>query len=141
MLKNAARTIAASLEMGGRVLVCGNGGSASQASHFAAELVGRGRDCLALNDPAILTALANDYGYERVFALQVEAYGAAGDVLIAISTSGTSENVLQAVATAKDMGLHVICLGPSDEDETTAEIQEAHLFILHLLDELIEAQR
>lgn len=100
---------------GGKVLLCGNGGSASDASHFAGELVGRFRRergamaAIALTmDTAVITAIANDYGYENVFSRQVEALGREGDILVAISTSGTSRNVLKAAETARRSGLHVI---------------------------------
>ncbi len=100
---------------GGKVLICGNGGSAADASHFAAELVGRfrrerrGLPAVALaSDPAVITALGNDYGFESIFQRQVEALGRPGDILIALSTSGTSENVLRAAKRAGEMGLSVI---------------------------------
>ncbi|MCK5786804.1 MAG: SIS domain-containing protein [Candidatus Sabulitectum sp.] len=99
----------------GKVLLCGNGGSASDASHFAGELIGRfrrDREALAAValtvDPAVVTAVANDYGYENIFSRQVEALGREGDILIAISTSGESPNVLKAAETARKAGLRVI---------------------------------
>lgn len=142
------------LEQEHKILICGNGGSAAQASHFAAELVVRYREdraalpCIALNDPAILTAAGNDLGYEQVFARQVMAYGAEGDVLIAISTSGKSENVLQAIYAAELMDMHTVVLTGAREPAThdgaikhchvlnhqahiTAEIQEMHMRTLH----------
>jgi len=149
------------LQMGGRVLVCGNGGSAADAQHFAAELVGRfvhdGRAALpviALSaDSAILTAWANDYSFDEVFSRQVEAYGKAGDVLLAISTSGNSVNVLRAVNTAQQKGMEIIVLSGGTggrlanrfiganllvPSTITARIQEAHIFLLHMLSELVE---
>ena len=103
------------LSSGGKILLCGNGGSASDASHFAGELVGRFRTertamaAVALTtEMAVITALANDYGYERVFSRQVEAIGRKGDILVAISTSGTSSNVVSAAETAKQRGLSVV---------------------------------
>ncbi len=100
---------------GGKVLICGNGGSAADASHFAGELVGRfraerrGLPAVALaSDPAVITALGNDYGFHRIFERQVEALGRPGDILIALSTSGTSENVVRAAIKAREMGLLVL---------------------------------
>lgn len=151
----AAGLIASQLKQGAKLLVCGNGGSAAQASHFAAELVSRwgdpkaapGLPAIALTaDQAFLTAWANDHGYVEIFARQVQVLGQGGDVLLAISTSGESPNVLQAVHAARQMGMHIIGLGgvggslqamvdlylmaPS---KSTPHIQEAHLPILHLL--------
>jgi D-sedoheptulose 7-phosphate isomerase len=128
------------LKRGNKILICGNGGSAAQAQHFAAELVVRYKKnrkalpCIALTaDSAILTACANDFGYETVFARQVEAYGNPGDVLIAISTSGKSANVLAAIDAAKKIGMEVIDMNwiLKVPDGFTAAKQEAHLNILH----------
>ncbi len=151
----------ASLQHNGRLLVCGNGGSAADAQHFAAELVGRferERDAypaIALStDTSIITALANDYGIERIFSRQVEALGRPGDVLIAISTSGNSPNVLQAAASARKTGMKTIAmtgqggghLGPMADvllavpSTRTARIQEIHEIFLHGLAELLEIQ-
>ena len=109
------RELSRCFKNGGKVLLCGNGGSASDASHFAGELVGRfrrDREALAAValtvDPAVVTAVANDYGYENVFSRQVEALGREGDVLIAISTSGESPNILKAAETAGKAGLRVL---------------------------------
>lgn len=150
-----------SLRAGGRLLFAGNGGSAADAQHWAGELVSRfyydrpGLAAIALTtDTSILTAIGNDYGYDYVFARQVEALGCGGDVLLAISTSGRSKNILRAAAAARTGGLRVIgftgagggdlaaacdiCFRvPSDE---TPRIQEGHEFIGHLLCALIEAQ-
>jgi D-sedoheptulose 7-phosphate isomerase len=147
------------LRAGGKILLCGNGGSASDSQHIAAELVGRfvadrtPLPAIALStDTSALTAIANDYGYREVFARQVQALGRAGDCLIGISTSGNSDNVLAAVRTAKALGIRTIGLTgrgggalaqeceialvvPSD---VTARIQEAHIFIGHILCEQIE---
>jgi D-sedoheptulose 7-phosphate isomerase len=159
----AAHVLAAALKGGGKVLICGNGGSAADAQHLAAELVGtltRDRPrpsipAIALTtDSSILTAVANDYGVERMFARQVEALGSPGDALIAISTSGASENVLAAVEEARGRGLAVVALTgtfggklapmadvaievPSD---VTAHIQEAHLAVEQLLALLLERE-
>lgn len=139
---------------GKKVLLCGNGGSAAMASHLGAELVGRfhverrAYPAIALVDPSCLTAIGNDYGYDRTLARQVEAFGVTGDVLIAMSTSGKSRNVLAAILLAKHRGLGTIGLSGSlgmncDVDlcvpsSSTARIQEAHLLIGHLLIEGIE---
>lgn len=140
-----------------KVLLCGNGGSACDAQHLAAELVGRfyldrrAYPAIALGaDPAILTALGNDYGFEKVFARQVQAYGEAGDVLIALSTSGKSKNVLEAIVQAKRQGLRTLGISGTrtlgcDVDiaipsANTARIQEVTILIGHLLIEGIEAR-
>ncbi|MGB9499113.1 MAG: D-sedoheptulose 7-phosphate isomerase [Dissulfuribacterales bacterium] len=144
-----------------KLLVCGNGGSAADAQHFAAELVGRyekerkGWPALALStDTSVITAIANDYGFEQIFARQVQALGHQGDVLIAISTSGNSPNVLHAASTAKQLGMKVIAITgegggqlraladvlfavPSNH---TARIQEIHEICLHALAETIETE-
>ena len=151
--------LAALLLAGRKILVCGNGGSASDAQHFAAELVGRfehTRDAwpaIALTaNTSILTAIANDYDFHDVFARQVQGLGRAGDALVAISTSGDSENVLRAVQTAKERGLRTIGLSgraggklkPMVEmpiviaGNNTARIQETHIFILHCWASIIE---
>ena len=141
----------------GKILACGNGGSAADAQHFAAELVGRfemerqGLAAIALStDSSILTAVANDYGYKLIFDKQVRALGQPGDVLLAISTSGNSANVIEAIHAAHDNDLHVVALTgkgggeiaellrdtdvhicvPSDR---TARIQEVHLLTIHCL--------
>jgi phosphoheptose isomerase len=146
--------------LGGRkVLLCGNGGSAADAQHIAAELVGRfvleRRPLAAIaltTDTSALTAIANDYGFEQVFARQVEALGAAGDVLVAITTSGASKNVLAAVAAARRRGMKVIGLtgssgaafaaacdaGVAVGSTVTARIQECHITIGHLLCEVVD---
>ena len=112
-----AERIAAALKSGGKVLLAGNGGSAADAQHIAAELVGRfvieRRPLAAIaltTDTSALTAIANDYGYEQVFARQVEALGGEGDVLIAITTSGTSKNVVAAAAAARARGMKIVAL-------------------------------
>ena len=145
------------LSNGNRILACGNGGSAADCQHFAAELVGRfERERLPLpamaltTDSSILTAVANDYGYKDVFAKQVQAFGQAGDVLLAISTSGNSPNVLAAIEAALERDMRVVALTGngggkvahmlSDADvhvcvphDRTARIQEVHLLTLHCL--------
>jgi D-sedoheptulose 7-phosphate isomerase len=160
---DAARQLAAALRAGGKLLICGNGGSAADAQHLAAELVGtltldrrrRAIPAIALTtDTSVLTAVANDFGAERVFSRQVEAHGRPDDGLIAISTSGSSVNVLAAVEEGRARGLTIVTLtgaaggklatmadvairAPSD---VTGHVQEAHLAIEHLLALLIERQ-
>jgi len=142
-----------------KLLVCGNGGSAADAQHLASELTGRferdrpGYPAIALTtDSSALTAISNDYGFERVFARQVESLGSSGDLLITISTSGQSANLMAAVATAQARGMHTAALcgrngGPLAEAvenaiivgaSRTCRIQEMHVLILHLLCELVE---
>lgn len=144
----------------GRLLVCGNGGSAADAQHFAAELVGRYEKergayaAVALTtDTSIITAIGNDYGFERVFSRQVEALGRPGDVLVAISTSGNSPNVLQAALAAQKIGMKVIAmtgdgggrLGSMADvifavpSRHTARVQEVHELFLHGLAETLES--
>ncbi len=155
----AAAAMAKAVQGGGKVLVFGNGGSAADAQHMAAELVGRlerERPAIAAvalsTDTSILTAVANDYGFERVFARQVDALGRPGDVALAISTSGDSKNVLAGVAASRERGLTVIGLTGRDGGELgrradvhvnvpvadTARAQEVHRTLLHILCELVE---
>src|ERR1700761_724075 len=117
VLEQIARVMSLSLHAGGKILWCGNGGSAADSQHLAAELVGRfrrerrGLPSIALStNTSILTAIGNDYGYERVFSRQVEAIASRGDVLVGISTSGNSQNVLAAFETAKLMGVVTVAL-------------------------------
>ena len=156
---DAAATIAASLQGGGKLLIFGNGGSASDAQHVAAELVGRFRlerqalAAIALTtDATVLTALGNDYSFERVFARQIEALGRAGDVAFGISTSGRSANVLAALQAAHAAHLKTVTLtgcdgGPvaaaSDihinvPSTSTARVQEVHRTLLHVICDLVE---
>ncbi|MBL9018720.1 MAG: SIS domain-containing protein [Myxococcales bacterium] len=144
---------------GKKVLLCGNGGSAADAQHIAAELVGRfvierrPLPAVALTtDTSALTAIANDYGYDLVFSRQVEALGTAGDVLIAITTSGSSKNVVAAVESARKLGMKVIALtgakgaafvascdaGVAVPSSVTARVQECHILIGHLLCEVLD---
>ncbi|AMR76312.1 phosphoheptose isomerase [Cupriavidus nantongensis] len=153
----AVERMVGALTSGNKILACGNGGSAAQAQHFAAELVGRfererpGLAAIALStDSSILTAIGNDYDFSKVFAKQVEALGQPGDILLAISTSGNSDNVMAAVAAARQREMAVVALtgkgggaiaGLLDEfdirlcvpSERTARIQEVHLLTLHCL--------
>ena len=158
-IERIAATCIAALKRGGKIIIFGNGGSAADSQHFAAELVGRFKKerrpfaAIALTtNSSILTALANDYSYEVTFSRQVEALGASGDIAFAISTSGKSPNVLKAALAARERGITTIALtggsGGSlatacDEaivvpSQDTPRIQEAHLLIIHILCELIE---
>jgi D-sedoheptulose 7-phosphate isomerase len=155
----AAAAVAASLGAGGRVLVFGNGGSAADAQHAAAELVGRfERDRAALAavaltaDASVLTSVANDYGFEQVFARQIEALGRPGDVAFAITTSGRSPNVVLALRLARERGLRTIALTGRDGGEagraaevhvnvpsaSTARVQEVHRTLLHAICAMVE---
>lgn len=157
---DAAEMIRASLAAGGTLLCCGNGGSAADAQHIAAELGGKfyrkrpGLAAVALTvNSSMLTAIGNDFGYDEVFSRQVEALGRRGDVLLAISTSGRSANVVAAARQAQERGVQVIALtgahgGPLGRHADllldvpgtdTPRIQEAHIAIGHLLCELVEA--
>lgn len=158
-LEGAARACIASLQGGGKVLLAGNGGSAADAQHIAGELVSRfafdrpGLPAIALTtDTSILTAIGNDYGYEQLFARQVQAHGNKGDVLIAYSTSGKSPNILLALHVARNRGLITIGLsgnrgGPmaaacdhylAVPARETPKIQEGHLVLGHILCGLVE---
>jgi D-sedoheptulose 7-phosphate isomerase len=163
-IADAVATIVGCITAGGKVLACGNGGSASDAQHFAAEFVGRfererpGLAAVALTtDTSILTAVANDYDFSQVFAKQVQALGQPGDVLLALSTSGNSANVLAAVEAAKAKELSIVALtGRSggklagllaDTDvhvcvphDRTARIQEVHLLVLHCICDAVDVQ-
>ena len=155
----AAKLIIACYKAKGKVLIFGNGGSAADAQHIAAEFVGRfqkerpGLAAVSLNtNTSILTAISNDYGYEIVFARQVEALGNSGDVAIGISTSGKARNVIMGIKKAREMGLKTICLSGGTGGElskaaelsfivssaVTARIQEAHITIGHIICELVE---
>lgn len=158
-IEQACRLVAKTLSGGNTIFICGNGGSASDAQHFAAELTGRfeknrrGYAAIALTtDTSALTAIANDYGFERVFARQLESLARPGDLLIALSTSGNSANIVETVEQAHSMGLKVIGLsgktgGKLDQQsdcslvvhaERTSRIQEAHIFLLHYFCEQFE---
>ena len=156
-IARAAEHLAARLRQGHKILVCGNGGSAADAQHFAAELVNRfeierpGLAAIALTtDSSALTAIANDAAFEQVFARQVRALGRPGDVLLALSTSGNSPNVLAAMEAARQAGMSTVALTGRDggpmarqiagedieirvEATVTARIQETHILIIHCL--------
>jgi D-sedoheptulose 7-phosphate isomerase len=162
-IEAAVRAMVASLKAGGKVMACGNGGSAADSQHFAAELLNRFEKerpplaAIALTtDTSTLTSIANDYRYEDVFAKQVQALGKKGDVLLAISTSGNSPNVIEAIHKAHAQGITVVALtgkqggkmaallAPSDihlcvPAERTARIQEVHLLTIHCLCDGIDA--
>jgi D-sedoheptulose 7-phosphate isomerase len=162
-IAKAGAIISSRLVAGSKVLACGNGGSMSDAMHFCSELTGRYRDtrdplpAIALSDPGAMSCIANDFGYDQVFGRQVCAMGREGDVLLAITTSGRSENVLQAVAAAMLQGMAVIALTgdaglyiktkPWDSlteiripSVQTNFVQEMHIKVIHILVELIEQQ-
>jgi D-sedoheptulose 7-phosphate isomerase len=158
----AARLLAAALGAGRKVLICGNGGSAADAQHFAGEMVGRfklhGRaalPALALTtDTSVLTCIANDFSYEEVFSRQVEAFAQPGDVVLGISTSGRSPNVLRALHAARSRGAVTMALLGGDGGDMaalvdlalvvpatdTTRIQECHLTLIHAISELIERE-
>ena len=160
----AAERLTACLLNEGKLLICGNGGSAADAQHFASELLNRfemerpGLPAISLTtDASTLTSIANDYRFEDVFAKQIRALGQAGDVLILISTSGRSANIVAAVTAAHDRGMSVVALSGRDGGEvagrlqeqdieirvpahSTARIQEVHIVVIHCLCDLIDHQ-
>jgi D-sedoheptulose 7-phosphate isomerase len=157
-----SHTIAECFRAGGKVLICGNGGSAADSQHFAAEFVSsfskdlnrRALPALALTtNTSVITAYSNDFGYEGVFARQVEAFGLKGDVLIVISTSGNSTNCIKAVETARNLNLQTVAFtgqggalkeivnfNLSVPSSNTQHIQEAHLVAYHVISELVEKE-
>ena len=161
-IARAGTALAQALKAGRKALACGNGGSAADSQHFAAELVGRfererpGMPAVALTvDSSALTAIANDYDFDRVFSKQVEALGQAGDVLLAISTSGNSRNVMEAMKAAQAKGMVVIALTGRDggamgrmltprdfhlnvAHPRTMRVQEIHLLVVHCLCEVVD---
>jgi D-sedoheptulose 7-phosphate isomerase len=158
-IAQAGAMLADTFAAGGRAYSCGNGGSMCDAMHFAEELTGRFRDdrrgyaALAISDPGHLSCVGNDYGYERVFARFIEAHGRAGDVLLAITTSGTSRNVVAAAQAAKELGMKVIALTGRAATPITDladiasvtpggkyadRVQELHIKVIHILIELVE---
>ena len=160
-IQNASEIIATAINNGNKVISCGNGGSHCDAMHFAEELTGRYRDdrralpAIAISDPSHISCVSNDYGYEHIFSRYVEGLGRAGDVLVAISTSGNSPNIVNAVAAAKARGMQTIALtgknGGKLRNAVDLEIcvehfgyadriQEIHIKIIHILILLIEKQ-
>ena len=159
VIQDAASILIEAIKKGKKILFFGNGGSASDSQHLAAEFVGRyekerrALPCIALTtDTSILTAVGNDYGFEKIFERQIEALGNAGDVAIGMSTSGNSKNVLLGIKKAKDKGLKTIGFSGRDGGELkkivdlsihiptlkTSRIQEAHITIGHLLCECVD---
>lgn len=160
-IEDAARLIAQLIKNGGKVMSCGNGGSHCDAMHFAEELTGRYREDrpgyagIAISDPSHLSCVSNDYGYQYVFSRYLEAVGRPGDVLLGISTSGNSQNILQAMEAAKQKGIKVIALtgknggkmaGTADVEIRVPyfgyadRIQEIHIKVIHILILLIEKE-
>jgi D-sedoheptulose 7-phosphate isomerase len=158
-IDRAGALLADTFAAGGKAYACGNGGSMCDAMHFAEELTGRFRDnrpgyaALAISDPGHLSCVGNDFGYQQVFARYVQAHGRAGDVLLAITTSGTSRNVVAAAQAAREHGMKVIALtGRAGTPVTAAadiaivtpggryadRVQELHIKVIHILIELVE---
>ena len=156
---SSARLIINTINANKKILICGNGGSASDAQHFAAELIGRFKKerqsfpAISLNtDTSAITAIGNDYDFSKIFSRQIEGIGNKGDLLFAISTSGKSKNIVEATAVAKKKNLKVISLTGSNKSKLenysnicikapsniTSHIQELHIIIIHLLCTLIE---
>ena len=153
-IKNAAEAMSKSIKRGGKIIACGNGGSMCDAMHFAEELTGRFRDerkslpGIAISDPAHLSCVANDYGFDYIFSRYVEGIGMKNDVLLAISTSGNSENIIKASHVAKKLGMKVVSLTGNDGGKLSEisdieirvphngysdRIQELHIKIIHIL--------
>lgn len=160
-IEEAAKLIANAVMQGGKVISCGNGGSHCDAMHFAEELTGRYRDnrkaipAICVSDPSHISCVSNDYGYEFVFSRYLEALGNKGDVLLGISTSGNSPNIIKAAQTARERGMKVIILSGKDGGKLAPladvelrvphfgyadRIQEVHIKIIHILILLIEKE-
>lgn len=158
-IEAAARLMFATIEQGGKIITCGNGGSLCDATHFAEEMTGRFRSsrlplpAIAVNDSAYLTCTANDFSFDDVFSRYVEGVGCRGDVLLCISTSGKSENIIRAARTAKAKGLKCIALTSKSgtmlsqlcdiaiqapDSPYSDRIQEIHIKVIHLLIQCIE---
>ena len=161
LIEKAAKLLAESFKNGGKVLSCGNGGSHCDAMHFAEELTGRYREnrpgyaAIAISDPSHLSCVSNDFGYEYVFSRYVEAVGREGDVLLGISTSGNSGNIMKAIEAARAKGMKVITLTGKDGGKMAGSadveirvphfgyadrIQEIHIKAIHILIQLIEKE-
>jgi len=161
LIDKAAVMIADVFQAGGKIISCGNGGSLCDATHFAEELTGRFRKnrkpypAIAINDSAYITCVGNDYSFEEIFSRYIEATGKDGDVLLAISTSGNSPNVVRAAEMAKSMGMKVVSLTSEGNNklsvlsdisfaspgaEFSDRIQEIHIKIIHILIQAIEAK-
>ena len=160
-IAEAGHIMSETLKQGGKIISCGNGGSLCDATHFAEELTGRYRfnrrslPAIAINDPAYMTCVGNDFSFEDIYRRYVEGVGQAGDVLLAISTSGNSENILWAVEAAHEKGMKVIGLTSEGGNKLSAvadvavcaprsafsdRIQEIHIKVIHILIQLIEAE-
>jgi D-sedoheptulose 7-phosphate isomerase len=160
-IEKASNAIAESIRQGGKVISCGNGGSHCDAMHFAEELTGKYREprkaipAICISDPSHISCVSNDYGYEFVFSRYLEALGNKGDVLLGISTSGNSANIIRAAETAREKGMTVIILSGKDGGKLAPladielrvphfgyadRIQEVHIKIIHILMLLIEKQ-
>lgn len=158
-IDSAARLLTDSFKQGGKVLSCGNGGSHCDAMHFAEELTGRFREnrpgypAIAISDPSHMSCVSNDFGYEFIFSRYVEAVGSEGDVLLGISTSGNSGNILKAVEAARAKGMKVILLSGKDGGKMAGmadveirvphfgyadRIQEVHIKAIHIMIQLVE---
>lgn len=160
-IATAGRIMAETLKQGGKIISCGNGGSLCDATHFAEELTGRYRHnrrplpAIAINDAAYMTCVGNDFSFEDIYGRYVEGVGKAGDTLLAISTSGNSENILRAVKAAHEKGIKVVALTSEGENKLSGvadiavcaprsafsdRIQEIHIKVIHILIQLIEAE-
>lgn len=160
-LQTASVAMAECLKTGGRIFSCGNGGSMCDAMHFAEEMTGRFRanrpaySAAAISDPAHIACVGNDFGYDEVFARYIEAHGRSGDVLIGITTSGTSRNVLRAFEVAREKGMKIVALTGKKEcpaaelsdfllatpgGKWADRVQEQHILCIHILIEMIERQ-
>jgi D-sedoheptulose 7-phosphate isomerase len=158
-IEQAATLMSSSVKNGGKVMSCGNGGSLCDAMHFTEELTGRFRlnrrplPAIAISDPSHISCVGNDYGFESVFSTYVEGLGRSGDVLLAISTSGNSENIIKAAESAKNQGMAVVALTGKDGGKLASladveirvphqgysdRIQEIHIKVIHILVLLIE---
>ena len=162
VLLKVARLASSAIKAGKKIMLCGNGGSAADSQHVAAEFIGRfekerkSMAAIALTtDTSALTAIGNDYGYEEVFSRQVEGLGQSGDLLIGISTSGNSKNVVKALGVAKEKGISTVALvgdRPNGAMQTiadyvlvapsanTARIQECHILMMHTICQLVESE-
>ena len=160
-IEEASKVMVTSLKAGGKIISCGNGGSHCDAMHFAEELTGKYREhrkaipAICISDPSHISCVGNDYGYEFIFSRYLEALGNKGDVLVGISTSGKSANIIRAAQTAKEKGMKVIILSGNDGGSLASladvelrvphfgyadRIQEIHIKIIHILMLLIEKQ-
>jgi D-sedoheptulose 7-phosphate isomerase len=160
-IAKAAQLMADAIQRGNKIISCGNGGSHCDAMHFAEELSGRYREnrralpAIAISDPSHISCVGNDYGFDFIFSRMVEALGQPGDVLLGISTSGNSKNIIQAIEAARNRGLQVVILSGKDGGKMAGQadveirvphfgyadrIQEIHIKVIHILIQLIEKQ-